>query len=833
MIWLVMILLTAASGVHGQVNAQSSVAPLLRECYTNPELLNRNNLPPTTMPVLIDIIRKIEDDSNVNMDMRQLVASILQTYRQDGIEFHQTDGNLPISSTVLPFAPTFHSFYRHKLLLTRIIPGNLQALPNDVINSPLKCALHHMLSTTVDFRLRGNENSCNTLSQYRALRTFRDVSQHLMKDDVEILDVSSINSVDKNGQMRHYNPKDEIEYTDINDLKSERQVQIQSQCPILEGVVNTKWGAVSAGNVLAGIAGGAQYQTIPVTELARGAIINDQNIQQFVTSTYPTTLSGDLAEAILIQNTERGNPTIFVGTAGNWNSSQAPRFYMLHSQNNVEMTEPEIRGGIDGFVLGNIVNSDSRVSSLKLSQLLDMYYTEMNGVFDQNRRACNRRSLSQEFITNTNLVAETNAFTAALDTNIPLRGTIIGGLQQLVDSAVNNFQSYVTNNLNDVNCELTMNSMRNYRLKTNLYLVVDSSWQYQTIYPAISWLLDNIEVDKFGSSVTLLSAFDGSVIINKTFSLADFHTNYTYSLHQSLRPGVDLESTLTNIKIMMHSELENERTANYVGGNSTVLLFLLNSAVQTNTLVHEQARILNETVPDLRILFATSTNQFDNLWPLVRNLHTDIATISLNSDGTNIPNSMGNVLRVIQQVGRRIINPTCGSTYPPEARSNTMQFDDYVEPGYTNYYSVSPNYFYGGNENRRIRITRSGGGVGSLVICYSRIVSQPSRNITIGSDENAITCETIASSGSFEIGLQNACDGYYTINSCPLMYISVQSNVPSTGTSLSSTCTENACRFPYSMRYQIQINEFGCYSGSSTVGFSVLLLIFSFVINYI
>lgn len=50
---------------------------------------------------------------------------------------------------------------------------------------------------------------------------------------------------------------------------------------------------------------------------------------------------------------------------------------MLHSQNNVEMTEPELRGGIDGFVLGNIVNSELQGSSLKLSQLLDMYYTEM------------------------------------------------------------------------------------------------------------------------------------------------------------------------------------------------------------------------------------------------------------------------------------------------------------------------------------------------------------------------------------------------------------------------------------------------------------------------
>lgn len=61
--------------------------------------------------------------------------------------------------------------------------------------------------------------------------------------------------------------------------------------------------------------------------------------------------------------------------------------------------------------------------------------------------------------------------------------------------------------------------------------------------------------------------------------------------------GVNLETTLTNIRLMMSSELDNERTANYVGGNSTVLLFLLNSGVQSNLAAMEQARILNETVP--------------------------------------------------------------------------------------------------------------------------------------------------------------------------------------------------------------------------------------------
>ncbi|CAH0724807.1 unnamed protein product, partial [Brenthis ino] len=834
MFWVIIMSVIASTNVYAQLTAQSSVAPELRECYTDPLLINRNNLPPMTMPVLIDIIQKIEDNPNINMDLRQLALSLLHTYRQDGIEFHQPDISVGISTSVLPYAPTFHSFHRNKLLLTRIITNNLQVLGNDTVNSALKCTLHHMFSTTVDARFRGDENSCNNFAQYRALRTIRDVAKLMRQDDVEIIDVSSLSSINKNGQMRQFNPKDDVEYTQLNNLKSERQVQGESACPILGGVVFTRWGAVSAGHVVAGIAGGAQFQNVPIANLAKGSIINNPNIKQTVSSIYVTTLSGDLAEAVLIQNTERGSPTITIGTAGNWNSTQAPRFYMLRSRLDVEMTDPETRGDIDGFVLGSLLNSDAlSYNSMKLSQLLDMYYSPRNGVSDPSRRACNRKNLSTQLIDYNNLIEETYAFTAALDTNMPLRGTIIGGLQGPVNSAVTNFQNYITNSLNDINCEITETSSNDFRLKTNLFLVVDGAWQYQTIYPAISYLLDGVEVGKFGSSVTLLSANDGSVIINKTFSLADFHTAYTLSRHQSMSVGLNLESALRNIRTMMHTELENEKASNYVGGNSTVLLFLLSNTVQNNQLVREEARILNETVPDLRILFATSSNQFDNLWDLVRDMHNDIKTISLNSDGVNVVETMLPVLTSIQQVGRRIINPNCGALYP-DISSGIRQFDDYVEPGYTNFYSISPNYFYGDNSNRRIRITRSSAGVGSLVICHSRVFAQPRQNSTIsGQDENAVTCQTLASTGNIEINLQGACYGYWTINSCPFFHISVQSSLTNTASSLSTFCTESACRFPYNLRYQVQINEFGCYSGCSSVVVSAFLLICTFILTFL
>lgn len=78
--WLPILLVAALGSAQAQQTSQTRVADTLSECYSNPELANRNNLPPATMQVLIDIIRKIEDDPNVNMDLRQLSTVLLHTY---------------------------------------------------------------------------------------------------------------------------------------------------------------------------------------------------------------------------------------------------------------------------------------------------------------------------------------------------------------------------------------------------------------------------------------------------------------------------------------------------------------------------------------------------------------------------------------------------------------------------------------------------------------------------------------------------------------------------------------------------------------------------------
>lgn len=73
----------------------------------------------------------------------------------------------------------------------------------------------------------------------------------------------------------------------------------------------------------------------------------------------------------------------------------------------------------------------------------------------------------------------------------------------------------------------------------------------------------------------------------------------------------------------MANELEEEKRLNYVGGNSSVLLFLLNSGnLQNNDQVLEQARKLNETVPGKITLLPAFFIKFDEIRFLCVNLGT-------------------------------------------------------------------------------------------------------------------------------------------------------------------------------------------------------------------
>lgn len=108
-----------------------------------------------------------------------------------------------------------------------------------------------------------------------------------------------------------------------------------------------------------------------------------------------------MAEVTLIQGPT--NEKLSVGVNGNWNSSFVPRWYFLNSNEKLQFTTAEIRGDLDGLILANEIESlYSKIPTLKLSQILNMYYST-RGLFNPSIRACNRKTLFTTLTENSTL----------------------------------------------------------------------------------------------------------------------------------------------------------------------------------------------------------------------------------------------------------------------------------------------------------------------------------------------------------------------------------------------------------------------------------------------
>lgn len=153
---------------------------------------------------------------------------------------------------------------------------------------------------------------------------------------------------------------------------------------------------------------------------------------------------GDLSEVALRQGS-LGNLNVYTGNRGDFNNRLVPTKYFLEKYTQLEMTDAEIRGGLDGLIIAsNIEAWKIQASSLKISQILDMYYSD-RGVFSSKKyRACNRRMIFNEVANSTVLADETIAFSFLLNKQSTLEGSLMDeGIVNYSRKAVNHFMDHI------------------------------------------------------------------------------------------------------------------------------------------------------------------------------------------------------------------------------------------------------------------------------------------------------------------------------------------------------------------------------------------------------
>lgn len=131
---------------------------------------------------------------------------------------------------------------------------------------------------------------------------------------------------------------------------------------------------------------------------------------------------------------------------GSWNSTLVPRYYFIDKQNEhkYHITDAEVRAGIDGIILALKMNDiKSRFSNIKLSQILEMYYSN-KGVFSKDLRACNRKSMYASLVSLETLKAQTAAYAKLYNERATFRYTPTDeGVKEYSEGAVDEFVRYI------------------------------------------------------------------------------------------------------------------------------------------------------------------------------------------------------------------------------------------------------------------------------------------------------------------------------------------------------------------------------------------------------
>lgn len=334
-----------------------------------------------------------------------------------------------------------------------------------------------MISNSIETHVRGDEGQrCGQLAQLRSSRVPREANN----EDIEMLKTPEMEKARKrlHSKFGRYQEEAEEEQQQEENVEEDtvadgaegeldeenetldpelQQGQVDgnnaiSQCPVENGVLYSPWGAISAGTVLAGLAAGLAPQTVNVRELVDQDHMGSYRMARQSTGTvvdnrYAATLSGDTAEGVLRQSPD----AIQVGAAGAWNNTAVPHWYFLSQRNRLEHTDAEIRAGIDGLLLGLRINEwHQNQQSLRLSQVLDMYYSQ-RGIFgggvtdagDTSLRACNRRNMFST-IDQVVLRQQAIAFTTVLDGEMQSSVTLTqNSTVRIATQATNALQAYV------------------------------------------------------------------------------------------------------------------------------------------------------------------------------------------------------------------------------------------------------------------------------------------------------------------------------------------------------------------------------------------------------
>lgn len=762
-----------ADKARGQ-NTQLIIPEWLRDCYGKEDLYLRHNRLPMTMTTLIELIRKVEMYRGAYFDVRTLSVALLHRFRMDGIE--RIPG-VPASPGVVPFRMTGVQFTKHRILFQQLIPGQAYTFPNESLSSQEQCTLHFMLSSAVDPWERPDEDKVCPKNTKR-----------LQADDSSSWDTR------------------EPEFKRV-----ESQGAQLSRCPVEDGVVHTpRWGTVSPGTVLAAVAAALEPQEVEIALLLNDpAEANDtdkaekfdrykeMSLTAQLHNIWAATLAGDLAEVAVYQG-PRLQGDLYIGPDGTWNDTVIPRVrYMNQTVGGGymwQMTDAEGRGGIDGLILSGSVRSwQEKMNRLRLSQVLEMYYSHRGVIFDPKYRACERQARLNEIEEMEDMLpTQTTNFARVLSYQSPQAVHISD--EKLVEfsiSATQAFKNHLSSLLRGIQCNEPTPVPR-----VHLNVILDGTWTPHEATRVLAHLAQEADVSHFGSSMAVINGEDATWILPETRNASDLFRlrNNTSNTSALTWPrSLNLELSLATFSSYLAEKLEDERRRNAIGGSSHVILVLGYGATISDSDHTQSARIIarfKQENPDVRFVYlASELNQ--HRFSELSTVDPAFPDVTIASPDNNIHTVVAEVLSSISSIPGRIMGVYCASVGGPDRTG----FENYVTPDFPVTYRIHTIFL---DTKTDITLMIQGSGQGDLRMCMSR-------------DQGSVgtQCVDVKDLEEATLKIPAPCATY--ANRCPPVYLTIAV------TRTLMQCSEDDCRYPDQVRFLLRHEGLRCFRTPATL----------------
>ncbi|KAL1122400.1 hypothetical protein AAG570_003804 [Ranatra chinensis] len=745
---------------------------------------------------------------------------------REGIE---RDPNIAAQGNlVVPYRPSGFQSYKYKLLINYLIPPSQggDVFPEDALTISERCSLHFMLSSSVDEWERGDEVSTCPNSKTEQ-RQSAPVSMIPRRPDAMASAKAPVQPRKDSSPLvdlvtnRHSWGVEDFS-TVVSDYFEDSRRK-RSSCPMEKGVIRTKrYGDVSGGRLLAAVATALAPQQV-LQKVMLGTSSQDYLEEELparmaqggdlVDNKWAATLAGDLAELIVLQAPFTHN--LQLGPGGDWNDTVIPTQYFMRADFTTiakgfwQATDAEIIGSIDGLVLASEAEKWSEISgSLRLSQLLEMYYSDMGSNLPGYNRACNRKFYYYNHLAKQGktIVLQTQYFAEVMSLTTPHYFINDTYLVLKSQEAFNAFKQYTPS---IVEREEQCPQKWTVRPRLKLNVILDATWlpyDKLTFLMSIGEELDVSVID--GSRIeAVINGKSGAVIVEDATTLGSLYLQWNNSTLMDRGISSRVRSAFGHVTII-------------IGLSSAVTDWDIDRSQQVYNAIKAYR-------PEMQFLFVGMPERFSKLL----RLSGGDRTLQVDRNEADRQSVVNKIMDYLSYVPRTLRPAECSKNGTTKASNVT--YEEYISPEIPHYYKIDPMYLCQHTEYLVIKLTNY--GYGSLSACLSRNELEPvPRQV----------CKHAGPFDRLDLTLRRPCsaplrsqaegdDGWSASVSsnnnrkdfpCRPVYVTI------TGKRSLNKCTEKNCRLPDQIRFMVQIIGLSCVSDKGVTCSAGRLILDSFLI---